>query len=162
MPNVTVDKSVNIIPNRTIKPSTLISMLLKKGLFTRLDMKYCKTDDNTTFNITDLNSTPLDFNERYSLMKDSCDLMNSLLKDTLGYHDRLNSFINNASYGQILFHKKGEIMEATVELDVNSLYATAMTTIRIPKGKPKEINIEPRNSGFNNYSAFILKLRLNY
>jgi hypothetical protein len=95
-------------------------------------------------------------------MKDSCDLMKSLLKDTLGYHDRLNSFINHASYGQILFHKNDEIMEATVELNVNSLYATAMTTIRISKGKPKEINTEPRNSGFNNYSAFILKLKLNH
>jgi hypothetical protein len=49
-------------------------------------MKYCKTDDNTTFNITDLNYRPLYFNKTHGIMKDSYDLMKSLLKDTFGYH----------------------------------------------------------------------------
>jgi hypothetical protein len=75
-------------------------------------MNYCKTDDDTTFNYTDLNCKPLDFNKTYGIMKDSFDLMKSLIKDTLGYHGMLKRFLKAGSYGQILFHKKGEIKEA--------------------------------------------------
>jgi hypothetical protein len=48
--------------------------------------------------------------------------------------------IKEATYGQILFHIKGNIDETVVELDVNGLYAFAMTQLRIPKGKPKWID----------------------
>jgi hypothetical protein len=41
--------------------------------------------------------------------------------------------IKEASYGQILFHIKGNIDESMVELDVNGLYAFAMMQLRIPK-----------------------------
>jgi hypothetical protein len=61
--------------------------------------------------------------------------MKSLLAYTFGYHDRSKRFVIATSYGQILFHKKGDINEAIVKLEVNSLYAKAMITIRIPKGK---------------------------
>jgi hypothetical protein len=138
MPNITFDKSVNAITNRTVKLSTLISMLFKKRLFIRLDMKYSKSDTNKTFNITDFNCKPIDFDKTYGIMKDSYDLMKSLLKDTFGYHGRLKSFIKAASYGQILFPKKSEINEAIMELDDNMLYATAMTNLRIPICKQRE------------------------
>jgi hypothetical protein len=91
-------------------------------------------------------------------MKDCYSLMKSLLKDTFGYDDRLKMCIKAASYGHILFYKKGEINEENVELDVNSLYSTAMTTIRIPKGKPRDINTETLNSGFNRSSAFFIEV----
>jgi hypothetical protein len=45
--------------------------------------------------------------------------------------------IKDASYGQILFHIKGNINEPVIELDVNELYAFAMTQLQPPKGKPK-------------------------
>jgi hypothetical protein len=48
--------------------------------------------------------------------------------------------IKEASYGQILFHIKGNINESVVELEVTGLYAFAMTPLRIPKGKPKLID----------------------
>jgi hypothetical protein len=48
--------------------------------------------------------------------------------------------IKEASYGQILFHIKGNIEEPVTELDANGLYAFAMTQLCIPKGKPKSIN----------------------
>jgi hypothetical protein len=48
--------------------------------------------------------------------------------------------IKEASYGQVLFHMKSNIDEPVVELDVNSLYAFAMTQLRIPNGKPKVFN----------------------
>jgi hypothetical protein len=67
-------------------------------------------------------------------------LINSLLKDTYSYHGLLKKFINNASYGQILFHSKINTNERFVELDVNSLYACAMTKLYAVKGKPKIID----------------------
>jgi hypothetical protein len=48
--------------------------------------------------------------------------------------------IKEASYGQILFHVKGNIEEPVVDLDVNGLYTFAMTQLRIPKGKPEVFN----------------------
>jgi hypothetical protein len=48
--------------------------------------------------------------------------------------------IKEASYGQTLFHVKGNIDEPVVELNVNGLYAYAMTQLRLPKGKPKVFN----------------------
>jgi hypothetical protein len=45
--------------------------------------------------------------------------------------------IKKASYLQTLFHIKGNIDEPVGELDVNGLYAFAMTQLRIPKVKPK-------------------------
>jgi hypothetical protein len=44
-----------------------------------------------------------------------------------------------ASYGQILFHVKGNIDEPVVELDVNVFCAFAMTQLQIPNGKPRVI-----------------------
>jgi hypothetical protein len=131
MPNITLNKYT--ITNCAVKLSTLISTIFKKGFLKRIDIKYCKSDDtNTSFKITYLNCRVLDFNKTYGVMKDSCDLMKSLLQDSFGYHGRLRSFIKAASYLQILFHKKGEIKEGLVELNVNSLYAAAMTLLRIP------------------------------
>jgi hypothetical protein len=43
--------------------------------------------------------------------------------------------MKTAFMDKILFHKKDEINEMIVELDVNSLDATATTTRRTPKGK---------------------------
>jgi hypothetical protein len=63
-----------------------------------------------------------------------------MLLNSYSYHGRLKQMIKEASYGQILFHIKGNIDEPIVELDVNGLYAFAMTQLQIPKGKPKEIN----------------------
>jgi hypothetical protein len=45
--------------------------------------------------------------------------------------------IKEASYGQILFHIKGNIDEPIVELAFNGLYAYAMTQLPIPGSKPK-------------------------
>jgi hypothetical protein len=72
-------------------------------------MKYCKTDDNKTFNIIDLNCRPLDFSKTYGIMKDSYEFIKSSLKGTFGYYDWLKRFIEAASYCKILFNKKGEI-----------------------------------------------------
>jgi hypothetical protein len=112
MPNVILNKSVNTMTNRAIKLFTLISTLFKKGFLKRIDMKFPKTyDTNTSFKIADLNCRSLNFDNTYGVMKDSYDLMKSLLQDTFGYHGRLRWFIKAASYGQILFHKKNEIKE---------------------------------------------------
>jgi hypothetical protein len=62
IPSVTLDKTIHDISNPTFKLSTFIWTLLKKGLFTRLEMKECKTDDDTDFKKTDLNCRALDFN----------------------------------------------------------------------------------------------------
>jgi hypothetical protein len=73
MPMLTLDKSISVISNCTIKLSPLISVLLIKGLFIRLDMNYWKAGGNTTFYITDLNCRLLDFNKASGKMKDSYD-----------------------------------------------------------------------------------------
>jgi hypothetical protein len=44
MSNIKLDKSVNIITNKTIKLSSFIAYLLRKDLLYRLPMKYCKID----------------------------------------------------------------------------------------------------------------------
>jgi hypothetical protein len=72
-------------------------------------------------------------------MKDSDHLIKSFLRDTFGYHRRLKRFIKAPVYLQTLFHKKGYLNKAIIELDVNRLYATPMTTIKIPKEKPMMI-----------------------
>jgi hypothetical protein len=63
----------------------------------------------------------------------------------------LKRFIKATSYGQILFHKKGVINEAIVELDVKSVYATAMRNIKILKGKTKKINVDTGNVNIDDY-----------
>jgi hypothetical protein len=83
--------------------------------------------------------------------------MKSLLKDTFGYNGRLKRFIKAPSYGQILFHKKNKIKEAIVERDVNSLKATAMTTLRIPNSKPKII-AKTGKIDIDIYSTFIIEV----
>jgi hypothetical protein len=102
-------------------------------------------------------------------MKGSYDLMKSLLKDIFGYYGRLKRFIKAASYSQIIFHKKGEINDLIVYLKVNCLYAAAMTTLRIPKGKPRDIIAELLNSRFktkplkselDNYSTFTIEVQI--
>jgi hypothetical protein len=45
--------------------------------------------------------------------------------------------IKEASYGQILFHIKGNIEEKIGELDVNGLYAYVMTQLMIQKVNPR-------------------------
>jgi hypothetical protein len=60
---------------------------VKKGLLTRLDIQYWKTDDRKTeLEITDPNSRQYEFDNIYSVMKDRNVLMKSLLRDTFGYN----------------------------------------------------------------------------
>jgi hypothetical protein len=66
-------------------------------------------------------------------MKDSFDLMKMLLKDIFGYHDILKRLIKPISYRLYLFHNKEDINEAVVEIAINSLCLTAITTRKIPK-----------------------------
>jgi hypothetical protein len=87
-------------------------------------------------------------------MKDSYDLMKELLTHTLGYHGRLKSFIKAASYSQILFHKKGDINEPIVELDVNSLSEKGITIRKITNGKPKQI------ISLNSSLTFIIEIEI--
>lgn len=47
--------------------------------------------------------------------------------------------------------KKGDLNEAMEEFDVSSLYATAMTLIKISKGTPREINIDAGKVCLDNY-----------
>jgi hypothetical protein len=68
-------------------------------------------------------------------MKKSDNLIKRLLNDTFEYYVRLERNIKLAYSSHILFHKKGEIKEAIVELNVNSLDSRAITTIRIPNRK---------------------------
>jgi hypothetical protein len=104
-------------------------------------MKYCHTYVNTNpLKITDYNCKLIICNKTYGKYKNSYELINNLLMDSYSYHGRLKQWIKEASYGQILFHVKGNIDEPIVELDVNSLYAFVMTQLRIPNGKPKWIN----------------------
>jgi hypothetical protein len=49
-------------------------------------------------------------------MKDSFDLISYIYTRSLGYHTRLKKFIKAPSYGQLLFHKKGNINETILEL----------------------------------------------
>jgi hypothetical protein len=72
-------------------------------------------------------------------MKETFDLMKRVLLGSYTFHGRLKQFIKGASDGQILFHKKGDLNEKIVELDVNSLYGTAMTKIKVVMSKPKVI-----------------------
>jgi hypothetical protein len=143
MPNVIVDKIVvpsNLKINRNIKLSSLITQLMRKNLFVALPMKYCHIDVNINpFKITDFNCKQIKDNKTYGKYKDSYELINNLLLDSYSYHDRLKQMIKEASYGQTLFNIKGNIDEPIVELDVNGLYAFAMTQLQIPRGKPKVI-----------------------
>jgi hypothetical protein len=70
--------------------------------------------------------------------------------------------IKEASYGQILFHVKGNIDESVVELDVNGLYAFAMTQLRIPKGKPKVMEIFDGIVDDTRDNTFISKVEILY
>jgi hypothetical protein len=115
---------------------------MRKNLFVALPMKYCHTDvNNKPLQISDYNCKSIKDNKTYGKYKDSYELINNLLLTLYSYHGRLKQFIKEASYGQTLFHIKGNINEHVVELDVNGLYAFAMTQLRIPKGKPKVIEI---------------------
>jgi hypothetical protein len=115
LPNVIIDKE--IIPgylkiNRNIKLSSLIVQLMRKNLFILLPMKYCQVDVNiNTFKITDFNCKLIKDNKTYGKYKDSYELINNLLLDSYSYHGRLKQMIKEASYGQILFHIKGNIDE---------------------------------------------------
>jgi hypothetical protein len=52
----------------------------------------------------------------------------------------------------MLFHKKDGINEAIVELDTNSLYATVMTEIKIPKDKQTRI-VDKEKVGIDDYNT---------
>jgi hypothetical protein len=102
-------------------------------------------------------------NKTYGKYKDSYELINNLLLDSYSYHGRLKHMMKEASYGQILFHIKGNIDEPIVELDVNGLYAYAMTQLKIPKGKPKWIddnNIKNNNIDDILDYTFIIKIEI--
>jgi hypothetical protein len=47
MPNIILDKSINILTNKTLKLSCFIAYLFRKILLYKLPLKYCKT--NTSF-----------------------------------------------------------------------------------------------------------------
>jgi hypothetical protein len=76
----------------------------------------------------------------YSKYKESYELSKNMLLASYSYHGKLKQMIKETSYGQILFHIKGNIEEPILELDVKGLYAFAMTQLRIPKGKLKWID----------------------
>jgi hypothetical protein len=126
MPNIILNKSDNILTKKTIKLSSFIANLFRKNLLYRLPMKYCKTN-NISFdnlNISDYNCVKFSkFKAFFGNMKDSYNLIETLLKGPYTYHGSLKKFIKCVSYSQILFHKKCNINESIVELDVNSLYA---------------------------------------
>jgi hypothetical protein len=101
-------------------------------------LKYCHTDVNTKqLKINDYNCKLIKDNKTYGKYQDSYELINNLLMDSYSYHGRLKQMIKEASYGQVLFHIKGNIDEPVVELDINGFYALAMSNLRIPKSKPK-------------------------
>jgi hypothetical protein len=55
MPNITLDKSVIILTNKTIQLSSFIAYLFRKDLLHRLPMKYCKTNTSDNLIISDYN-----------------------------------------------------------------------------------------------------------
>jgi hypothetical protein len=114
-----------------MKLSSFISYLFKHDLFNSLPMKYCKTDTNTNIIISDYNCRLFKNNIKPygEKMNGSYKLINIILKYTYSYHGLLKKFIKNASYRQILFHSKINTNEILVELDVNILYACAMTKL---------------------------------
>jgi hypothetical protein len=97
-------------------------------------MKKCQTDEtNSEFKITKLTFKLFDLDKTEGVMKDIYDFMKGLLTDTFGYHWRLKSFIKAASYVNIQFTKNSDINEVIAEVDVNSLFATVMTKIKIKR-----------------------------
>jgi hypothetical protein len=140
IPNIIIDKSINTFTYKSMKLSSFISYLFKHDFFNRLHMKYCKTDTNTNIIISDYNYRLFKNNiNPYGKIYGSYKLINSLLKDTYSYHGLLKKFIKNLSFGQILFYSKIYTDESLVELEVNSLFAYAMTKLYAVKGKPKII-----------------------
>jgi hypothetical protein len=161
MPNIKLDKSVNILTNKTIKLSSFIAYMFRKNLLHRLPRKYCFQTKLNLSNIiiSDYNCKLFEKNKAYyGNMSDSYNLRETLLKDTYTYHGSLKKFIKAASYSQILFHKKCKINESIVELDVNSFYAYAMINIEIIKGKPKVMS---QNINLKDIT-FIAEVKIEY
>jgi hypothetical protein len=123
MPNVIVDKEIiptNLKINRNIKLSSLFANMMRKNLFMALPMKYCHIDVNTTpLKITDCKCKLIKVINTYGKCKDSYELINNLLLGSYSYHGRLKQMMREVSYGQILFHIKGNIDKPLVELDIN-------------------------------------------
>jgi hypothetical protein len=139
MPNITLDKSINILTNKSIKLSFFIAYLFRKDLLYRFPMKYCNTNTSNII-ISYYNCKIFSNFKTYGKMEDSYNLIETILKNTYPIHGNLKKFIKAASYSQIFFHKKCSIYENIIELDVNCLYAYAMINNDIIKGKPKIIN----------------------
>jgi hypothetical protein len=117
MPNIILDKSVNILTKKSIKLSSFITYMFRKNLLHRLPMKYYfpNTMDLSNIIISDYNCKLFEKNKAYyGNMSDSYNLIETLLKDTYTYHGSLKKFIKSASYSQILFHKKCKINENIV------------------------------------------------
>ncbi len=74
IPNIIILKNVNIMTNRTLKLSPLISVMIQKKLTLRLPMKY----SNIAFNITDFNCKVIIFDKQYGIMKNHHVLINSI------------------------------------------------------------------------------------
>jgi hypothetical protein len=147
MPNVIIDKEIipfNLKINRNIKLSSLIANIMRKNLFVALPMKYCYTnvESSIPLKIPDCNCKLIKDINTYGKYKESYELINNLLLGSYSYHGKLKQLIKEACYGQIQFNIKGNISEPVVELDVNGLYAFAMTQLRIPKGKPKWLDVD--------------------
>jgi hypothetical protein len=131
IPNVIIDKDIissHLQINPNIKLSSLVANIMRKNLFISLNMKYCHINVNINpLKINDYNCKLIKDINTYGKYRDSYELINNLLLGSYGYHGRLKQLIKDASYGQILFHIKGNIDEPVVELEVNGLYAFAMT-----------------------------------
>jgi hypothetical protein len=133
---------------------------MRKNMFIALPMKYCYTSVNTPFTITDCNCKLIKDNKTYGKYKESYELINNLLLGSDSYHGRLKQMIKEANYGQILFNIKGNVEEPVVEVDVNGLYAFAMTQLRISKGKPKEIHKMKASLKIERLHSFIIKAEI--
>jgi hypothetical protein len=88
MLNITLDKSINILTNKSIKLSSFIAYLFRKDLLDWLTMKYSKTDTNISDNIiiSDYNCRIFSNFKAYGKMEDSCNLIETILKNTYTYH----------------------------------------------------------------------------
>jgi hypothetical protein len=161
MPYVIVDKEIrssHLKINRNIKLSSLIAHLMKKNLYIALPMKYCYTNVNTmSLKINDYNCKLIKDNKTYGKYKNRYELINNLLLGSDSYHERLTQIMKEPSYSQILFHIKSNMDEPIVEVDVNGLYAFAISNLRIPKGKPKWI--DGKDDDRMNYT-FIIKVEI--
>jgi hypothetical protein len=71
-------------------------------------------------------------------------------------------FTKAASYHKILFHKEGDIYEAIVKLNANSLYIITMALITIPTWKPMRFNDSKKGSVIDSSTDHKNRIRWYY